>query len=101
MTLTVEHVRGALVRHFWCFVTKTKPNLGHLVVSDPFQNRHLVGGPRPGLHPEGPFHRHHPNRHMSVGGARNAVETVGEFDGHYDGVFGAARAETHPNIVVR
>ena len=30
---------------------------------------------------------------MSVGGARNAVETVGELDGHYDGVFGAARAE--------
>ena len=38
---------------------------------------------------------------MSVGGARNAVETVGERDGHYDGVFGTARAETHPNIAVR
>ena len=47
------------------------------------------------------FHRHHPNRHMSVDGARNAVETVGELDGHYDGVFGAAGAETSPNIVVR
>ena len=47
------------------------------------------------------LHRHHPNRHMSVGGARNAVETVGELDGHYDAVFGAARAETHPNIAVR
>ena len=38
---------------------------------------------------------------MSVGGARNAVETVGELDGHYDGVIGAARAETSPNIAVR
>ena len=47
------------------------------------------------------LHRHHPNRHMSVGGARNTVETVGELDGHYDGVFGAARAETSPNITVR
>ena len=25
--------------------------------------------------------RHHPNRHMSVDGARNTVETVGELDG--------------------
>ena len=47
------------------------------------------------------LHPHHPNRHMSVGGARNTVETVGELDGHYDGVIGAARAETSPNIVVR
>ena len=47
------------------------------------------------------LHRHHPNRHMSVGGARNTVETVGELDGHYDEVFGAARAETSPNITVR
>ena len=38
---------------------------------------------------------------MSVGGARNTVETVGELDGHYDGVIGAARAETSPNIEVR
>ena len=42
------------------------------------------------------LHRHHPNRHMSVGGARNTVETVGELDGHYDGAIGAARAETSP-----
>ena len=47
------------------------------------------------------LHRHHPNRHMSVGGARNTVETVGELDGHYDGAIGAARAETSPNIEVR
>ena len=36
---------------------------------------------------------------MSVGGARNTVETVGELDGHYDGVIGAARADTSPNMI--
>ena len=29
---------------------------------------------------------------MSVGGARNTVETVGGLDGHYDGAIGAAGA---------
>ena len=47
------------------------------------------------------LHLHHPNRRVSVGGARNTVETVGELDGLYDGAIGAARAEASPYIVVR
>ena len=38
---------------------------------------------------------------MSVEDIRNAVEAVGEGDGHYDGALGMAGAETSPNIVVR
>ena len=41
------------------------------------------------------------NRQMSVEDIRNAVETVGEGDGHYDGALGMTGAETSPNIVVR
>ena len=35
---------------------------------------------------------------MSVGGARNTVETVGELDGLHDGVIGPTKAEAPPNI---
>ena len=38
---------------------------------------------------------------MSVGGARNTVETVGELDGLYDGVIGPTGAEASPNIAGR